>query len=592
MIERVMANEFSREPSWFSPMSSGRETQPIMLLDSSARPRPRTERPDRSIDGPQPATPPAVAPATRARYRGLVQGFLEAAERFSSRKALVVDGKSLSYGELRDRAASIAQTVLDHERESFPLAAVLASRSQTAYASVLGILGAGKGYVPLNPKFPVDRTRRMLVLSRSRTLVVGEEAHGQLPHLLTEMDLALTVILPDCDDPSDLCADFPHHRFVSSRQMSQGAGSASDFETDPEAIAYLLFTSGSTGEPKGVPIHHSNARSYIEYVCDRYQVNELDRFSQEFDLTFDLSVHDMFVCWERGACLFSVPEKSVMLPAKFIRDHELTMWFSVPSVVALLSKMHLLQPRCFPSLRFSLFCGEPLAAAHAQHWQEAASNSTVENLYGPTETTIAISHYRWDRAKSSQECLRGIVPIGRPFAGQHCRIVDPERGEVRETGELCLAGSQVTDGYWNDREKTQRQFVRFPETGGTLWYRTGDLVRRGENGCLYYLGRIDHQVKIRGHRVELQEIELVVRKASGAEQVVAVPWLVTDGIAGAVVAFLCGVSNVDELQILTCCREAMPDYMVPRKIYLLKEMPLNSNGKIDRKELVKLLEGT
>jgi amino acid adenylation domain-containing protein len=564
-----------------------------MPLDSIARPRQHGgERLDRGIDGHQPATRPALATATRGRYRGLIQGFLEAAERFPSRKALVVDGKSLSYGELRDRAASIAKTILDHERESFPLAAVLASRSQTAYAGVLGILGAGKGYVPLNPKFPVDRTRKMLVLSRSRTLVVGREAHGQLPHLLTEMGLALTVILPDCDDPSDLCAAFPHHHFVSSRQMSEGAGFAFDLETAPEAIAYLLFTSGSTGEPKGVPIHHSNARSYIEYVCDRYEVKEQDRFSQEFDLTFDLSVHDMFVCWERGACLFSVPEKSVMLPAKFIRDHELTMWFSVPSVVALLSKMHLLQPHCFPSLRFSLFCGEPLAAAHAQHWQEAASNSTVENLYGPTETTIAISHYRWDPTKSSEECLSGIVPIGRPFAAQHCRIVDPERGEVRETGELCLAGSQVTDGYWNDQEKTQRQFVRFPETGGMLWYRTGDLVKRGENGCLYYLGRIDHQVKIRGHRVELQEIELVVRKASGAEQVVAVPWLVTDGIAGGVVAFLCGVSNVDELQILTCCRKTMPDYMVPRKIYLLKEMPLNSNGKIDRKELVKLLEGT
>ena len=102
-----------------------------------------------------------------------------------------------------------------------------------------------------------------------------------------------------------------------------------------------------SGEPKGVPIHHSNVRSYIEYICDRYEVNERDRFSQEFDMTFDLSVHDMFVCWERGACLFSVPEKSVMLPAKFTRDHELTMWFSVPSVVALLSKMRLLLPGCF-----------------------------------------------------------------------------------------------------------------------------------------------------------------------------------------------------------------------------------------------------
>ena len=554
-------------------------------------PLPRSEQLVREVDSHQPSTRPALATAPRTKYKGLIQGFLDSAERFASREALVVDEKSLSYRELRDRAATIARTILDREPESFPLAAILASRSETAYAGVLGVLGAGKGYVPLNPKFPVDRTGKMLLLSGSRVLVVGREALGQLPRLLPEIGRSLTLILPDCADAAELCTGFPRHRFVSSAQMSAGAGFAFDIEVDPAAVAYLLFTSGSTGEPKGVPIHHSNVRSYIEYISNRYEVNERDRFSQEFDMTFDLSVHDMFVCWERGAGLFSVPEKSVMLPAKFIRDHELTMWFSVPSVVALLSKMRLLQPGCFPSLRFSQFCGEPLAAAHAQHWQEAAPNSIVENLYGPTETTIAISHYCWDPSKSPQDCLNGIVPIGWTFAGQQCRVVDHERSEISETGELCLAGSQVTDGYWNNPEKTRRQFVRFPETGETLWYRTGDLVKRGENGCLYYLGRIDNQVKIRGYRAELQEIEVVLRKASQAEQVVAVPWPVIDGSADGVVAFVSGVSDVDEVHILNRCREALPDYMVPRKIYWLEEMPLNDNGKIDRKKLAKLLEG-
>ncbi len=571
-------------------MSSGRETQSIKPPETIVPPLPRSEQLTR-MESRWASSRPTLATATRTKYKGLIQGFLDSAERFVSREALVVDGKNLSYRELRDSAAAIARTILDREPESFPLAAILASRSETAYAGVLGILGAGKGYVPLNPKFPVDRTGKMLALSGSRVLVVGREAFGQLPRLLPEIDRSLTVILPDCGDAAELCAAFPQHRFVSSRQMSEGAGFAFDIEVDSAAVAYLLFTSGSTGEPKGVPIHHSNVRAYIEYISNRYEVNERDRFSQEFDMTFDLSVHDMFVCWERGACLFCVPEKSAMLPAKFIRDRELTMWFSVPSVVALLSKMRLLQPGCFPNLRFSLFCGEPLAAAHAQHWQEAAPNSIVENLYGPTETTIAISHYRWDPSKSPQECLNGIVPIGWMFAGQQCRVVDHERSEVSETGELCLAGSQVTDGYWNNREKTRRQFVRFPENRETLWYRTGDLVKRGENGCLYYLGRIDHQVKIRGYRVELQEIEVVLRKASQAEQVVAVPWPVVDGSADGVMAFVSGVSKIDELHILNRCREALPDYMVPRKIYWLEEIPLNDNGKMDRKKLAKLLEG-
>ncbi len=544
----------------------------------------------RRTDSQQRSTRPVLAVATRTKHRGLIQGFLESAERFASRDALVVDNTSLTYRELRDRAAAIAKTILDQEPDLLPLAAMLASRSATAYASVLGILGAGKGYVPLNPKFPVDRTRKMLLLSGCRVLVVGGEALGHLPRLLPEIDCSLTVIMPDCGDAAELRAAFPRHRFVSSGQMSQGEGLALDTEVDSSAVAYLLFTSGSTGEPKGVPIHQSNVRSYIEYIKDRYEINEQDRISQQFDLTFDLSVHDMFVCWERGACLFCVPEKSVMLPAKFIRDRGLTMWFSVPSVAALISKMHLLQPGCFPSLRYSLFCGEPLPAIHAQHWQEAAPNSIVENLYGPTETTIAISHYRWDPVKSPRECLNGIVPIGRVFAGQQACIVDYERNQVSETGELFLAGSQVTDGYWNNPENTRRQFVRFPETGETSWYRTGDLVRRGKNGWLYYLGRIDQQVKIRGYRVELQEIETVLRKASGAEQVVVVPWPVALGSADGMVAFVSGVANtMDDQHILNHCRETLPGYMVPRSIYRVDEMPLNDNGKIDRKKLMELL---
>jgi amino acid adenylation domain-containing protein len=566
--------------------------QSIEPLEAAVPPLRHGEQLVRRTDSEPRSTRPALAVATRTKHKGLIQGFLESAERFASRDALVVDNTNLSYCELRGRAAAIAKTILDHAGDLSPLVAVLASRSATAYTSVLGILGAGRGYVPLNPKFPVDRTRKMLMLSGCGVLVVGREALGQLPRLLPEINRSLTLILPDCSDAAELRGAIPQHRFVSSGQMSKGEGFAFDIEVNSSDIAYLLFTSGSTGEPKGVPIHHSNVRPYIEYISNRYEVNEQDHFSQQFDLTFDLSVHDMFVCWERGACLFCVPEKSVMLPAKFIRDRELTMWFSVPSVVALLSKMRLLQPRCFPRLRFSLFCGEPLASTHAQHWQEAAPNSVVENLYGPTETTIAISHYRWDPSKSPQECLNGIVPIGRVFDGQQSRVVNQERSEVSETGELCLTGPQVTDGYWNNPEKTRRQFVCFPEIGETPWYRTGDLVKRGENGCLHYLGRIDQQVKIRGYRVELQEIELVLRKASGAQQVVAVAWPAVDGSAEGVVAFLSGGSNLDDLHILNRCREALPDYMVPRNIYRLEEMPLNNNGKNDRKQLLKLLEGT
>jgi len=524
---------------------------------------------------------------------GILAGFLKSADQFAARPALSVAGQELAYGELLQKAMSVSAAIAEYERDQQPLAALLACRSVTAYAGLLGILGARKGYVPLNPKFPVERTRSMLLLSRCTTLIVGKEGVSQLPKFLTDHDRPMTVILPDTTTDSKLASDLPQHRLVFAEDIPRAVEFPHSAEVDKHAVAYLLFTSGSTGVPKGVPIHHANVRSYVEYICDRYGVSYEDRFSQEFDLTFDLSVHDMFVCWERGACLFVVPEKSVMAPAKFIRDNGLTMWFSVPSVIGLLSRMRLLSANCFPSLRCSLFCGEPLSASYAAAWQDAAPNSIVENLYGPTETTIAITCYRWNAERSPGECVNGVVPIGWPFDGQRACITGTNREAVPtgQPGELCLSGTQVTSSYWNNPEKSCEQFVRLRGRGEAIWYRTGDLVRQDDRGCLFYLTRIDHQIKIRGYRVELQEIDAVLRKVCGTEQVVSLPWPVRNGSADGVVAFVSGAVPIDSEQIIGYCSAQLPDYMVPRKIYVIEELPLNTNGKIDRSKLARLLEG-
>jgi len=526
-------------------------------------------------------------------FRSLISGFLESVKHFPDRIALVVDDQSLSYSELYRSACRIAAAIQQNEREPFPFAAVWAHRSQTAYAAILGSLAAGKGYVPLNPKFPLERTCRMLTLSSCAVLIVGKECLPQLRGLLQAVDRPLTVILPEGYTLDTLPQEHSGHQFIFAEQIPGENGFACEEQTTSASPAYLLFTSGSTGVPKGVPISQGNVRSYVDYVCRRYNVNEHDRFSQQFDLTFDLSAHDMLVCWERGAALYCVPERSVMAPAKFIRDHQLTMWFSVPSVAGLLSKMRMLSPGCFPSLRCSLFCGEPLPAAYAQSWQEAAPNSIVENLYGPTEATIAIAHYRWESEKSPKECVNGIVPIGRIFEGQQFRVTNSQGEEVPvgEAGELCLSGSQVTNSYWNNPAKTQKQFVRLPGAGEQIWYRTGDLVKQDEAGNLCYLSRIDHQIKIRGYRVELQEIEAVLRRVCGTEQVVSVPWPVANGSAQGVVAFVSGVQRLDQERVLASCGDVLPDYMVPKKIYLIDELPLNQNQKIDRGKLATLLEG-
>ena len=525
--------------------------------------------------------------------RNIVSGFLESSERFPSRPALVVDGESLTYLDLRRQAGKLASLVLRTAESNSPLVAILGYRSVTAYVGILSILAAGRGYVPLNPKFPAERTRRMLILSECSQVIVGNECVPHLRALLEGFQQPLTIILPEMADVTDLQTDFPLHRYLGSKDIFASHGSLFETTVSTQAIAYLLFTSGTTGEPKGVPVTHSNVRSYIDYMCGRCDLNETDRLSQHSDLTFDLSVHDIFVAWERGASLYCLPERAVLLPAKSIRENALTAWFSVPSIISVLSKMRLLEPDFFPSLRYSFFCGEPLSKSYAQLWQNAASHSIVENLYGPTEATIAISHYQWDRNHSPGECLNGICPIGWTFAGQRSSVADQDFNILsnNQAGELFLAGSQVTPGYWNDPEKTGAKFVRLGNSEDAIWYRTGDLVKQDWTGCLYYLGRIDDQVKIRGYRAELQEIEAVLRAACGTDQVVSVAWPVRDGSADGVVAFVSGQKALDEGKALKYCRTYLPRHMVPQRIYVLDALPLNLNGKVDRRRLVRLLEG-
>jgi len=244
----------------------------------------------------------------------------------------------------------------------------------------------------------------------------------------------------------------------------------------------------------------------------------------------------------------------------------------------------------FPTLRWSLFCGEPLPAEIAESWSSAAPNSVVENLYGPTELTIACCLYRWQEGKSEAECLRGVVPVGYPFAGMDVLVVDEELREVPpgEDGELLMAGPQVALGYWQDPERTATAFVVPPGRNQT-YYRTGDRVRRPkETAPMCYVGRLDHQIKIQGHRVELGEVESLLRQEAGVEVAVAVGWPITPSGAGGIEAFVLG-NQLEPRAILERLKRKLPAYAVPRRIHLLSELPLNPNGKIDRGKLAKLL---
>ncbi|MCU1240017.1 MAG: Peptide synthetase [Candidatus Acidoferrum typicum] len=523
--------------------------------------------------------------------RSLWSGFIRSAQRFPQRPAVVAEGKVLTYEELYELACRIAATIQRYpECSPTPLTAVFAYRSTTAFAGVLGALLAGNGYVPLNRTFPEGRTQVMFERSESRTLVVDAKSLPQLSGLLEGARERVLVMLPDMSDVAQLEARWPKHLFVGAGGL-QASSSWREAAVHPDSLAYLLFTSGSTGTPKGVAVAERNVLSFLDYMVDRYEVTENDRLSQMFDMTFDLSAFDMFVAWERGACVCCPSQKELIKPDSFIKNSKLTMWFSVPSTAVFMKQLGLLKAGRYPELRVSLFCGEPLPVSSIQAWCEAAPNSIVENLYGPTELTIACTLYRWDSQRSASESEMGIAPIGYPYPGMTYLVVDEELNEVVPggEGELLMNGPQMSLGYWRDTKKTSEAFITPP--GQTeVYYRTGDRVRRPRSGGpLIHLGRIDSQIKVLGHRVELGEIEAVVRKHCGSDAVVAVGWPFTSSGYGGVEVFIEGREQGNELR--DTVRSELPEYMVPRRFHFKDRLARNSNGKLDRKAISKSLEG-
>jgi amino acid adenylation domain-containing protein len=521
--------------------------------------------------------------------RGLHSGFLRSAAAYPDRPALTVERSTYSYAALRARAAALAATIDANAPPGPRLAAVFAYRTVTAFSAVLGTLLAGKGYVPLNRTLPPARTRLMLERSGASVIVVDEQSAAQLDVVLAGRDERFLVVAPDMDDVRALRRRLRRH-IVLGRADLEDAGSWTPARPDPDAVAYVLFTSGSTGVPKGVTVAHRNVTGLLDHMVARYGVGPDDRVSQTHELTFDVSVWDMFVCWQAGACLCCPTQKELIKPGGFIRHRNITIWFSVPSTAVFMKRLGMLRPNSYPSLRYSLFAGEPLPVAVAQGWLAAAPHAIVENLYGPTELTIVCMGHRWVPGTSEAAAEAGVVPIGEPLAGNEPLVVDAQLREVPagETGELLVAGSQVTLGYWRDPERTAQAFV-VPPGRDRVHYRTGDRVRRPRAGApMTYLGRLDQQIKIRGIRVELGEAEAAVREATGVDAVVAVGWPRTATGYEGIVAFI-GATDVDVRAARARLRARLPAHMIPRRFVLLDRLPLNASGKFDRQALLRSL---
>lgn len=455
---------------------------------------------------------------------------------------------------------------------------VLAEKNVTGYAGVLAALCTGTAAVPLNPGFPPAQLRKMLALADVSALIVDQAGEQALARIYGT-EPGVPVLAPHRGEAAgspppaaDACPRIP---------LDAGPPLTGPRPAGADDIAYVLFTSGSTGQPKGVRLTHGNLYHYHQGMDARYDFGPQDVFSHVFELNWDATLFDAWFAWGAGATLVPVPPHAYRDLAGFITEQAITVWFSTPSTASLVRRMGGFAPAALPTLRWSFLGGEAVHFEDANEWQRAASNSALVILYGPTEFTITITDHRWEPSLSEKYGVNGVAPLGRVYAGHDYVLREDDGTFSPEEGELCLTGPQITPGYVDPADGEGR----FLDHDGRRWYRTGDRVRRVENGELVYLGRVDSQVQVQGVRVELDEVDHAVRSCDGIVDVHTTAASGPDGMTQLVV-FYTGI-RTSPVELTRKLRELLTPGMLPRHFVHLDALPLNANRKTDRPVLAR-----
>lgn len=463
----------------------------------------------------------------------------------------------LSYADLDAYANQIAHALIARGVQPGDLVTLYFKKSPRLYGAMLGILKAGAGYVPVDPRFPLERIRAILEDSNSKVVVserpLADALEGEIETPILRLDLEASRI-----------ARLP----VTNPELSRAP--------DPSDLSYVIYTSGSTGRPKGVMIEHRNAVAFVKSLKTVYRIGADDRIYQGFSTAFDASVEEIWGAFSRGGTLV-VPteeiERSPLDAAEFINEKEITYFSTVPTMLSMIDHE-------LPTVRTLVLGGEACSNELVSRW--AIPGRRMLNTYGPTEATVVAT---WSECRAGEP-----VSIGVPLPDYTTHVLDENFEPVApgESGELFIGGPGVARGYMNLPELTTERFIADPfdaAAGGRL-YRTFDHVRLGENGELYFLGRLDGQIKIRGFRIELSEIESVLLEHP-AIKAVAVRVVDTKDVKELAAYVVCegGEDALDRSALADLMRSRMPAYMVPQYLDVLAELPMLPSGKIDRKAL-------
>lgn len=490
----------------------------------------------------------------------MLEKILKAFEKFSNSNAFCIDERYFSYNELKSKVVSIQEFLLKNCPDDERIGIVTNNDIET-YASVLAILFSGKAFVPINPDNPPDRNDS-----------VAEQAE-------------LIMILDSKSENSSKIMTFHDSRkFVDTTKLIQTGSEIILKDSSDEDLAYILFTSGSTGLPKGVPLSRHNLFSFVDaFFALGYKVDENDRFLQMFDMTFDLSLMSYLVPLCIGACVYTIPTGVIKYNGVYmlLEDKNITVALMVPSVLTFLRKYF--EEINLESMRYSLFCGEALYDDVVKEWRKCVPNALVQNVYGPTEATIFCLTY--DCNELNKE-YNGIVSIGKPMKNIEAIVIDETNKPLsaNNKGELCLTGAQLTKGYWKNPQKNAEAFFNYNEK---IFYKTGDLCYIDDDGDFMFSGRVDNQIKIQGFRVELSEIEHHAREFTKIPAVAAVAKENENGNTQIFLFIEKFYGEANELE--SYLKTKIPVYMMPAEIRSINSFPLNVNGKIDRKELKKLV---
>lgn len=490
------------------------------------------------------------------------------AKSMPEKTALLDERERVTFKKYHDKSMGIAEAVLEAGYGTKKPVVVYIEKSVKVLISFMGIAYSGNFYSPIDTEMPAARVNKILEVLKPELVITTKELEGEFKAF-------------------DYHGGFLFYEETKEKEESEivQKAAASIIDTD---LLYVLFTSGSTGIPKGVCITHGSVIDYIDWVTETFEITEQDSFGNQAPFYFDNSILDIYSAMKTGAELHIIPQKLFSQPVlllEYLKEHEISTIFWVPSALIVVSKLRALRNVDMTgTLKRVLFCGEVMPNKQLNIWREYLPDAVYANLYGPTEITDACTYYIVDRKFGDDEPL----PMGYPMRNTDILVLDEENRLVTDAdtvGELCVRGTGLSKGYYCNPEKTQAAFVQNPlnDAYDEKIYRTGDLVKYNERHELVYLSRKDFQIKHMGHRIELGEIETAVSSLPG----ISLCCCLYDERHSRIILFIDKEMKKDEIN--RQLKRMIPEYMLPGRVVVKEEMPVNANGKIDRVKLKEYL---